>query len=97
MSKTDKTQPWWVRIIQHKPKESHDHRNGVCDLPKEPTRPEHVRWKAGSCYWNYSTEMLYGGDSGCGCQMCTNQFGRKLDNRKKRRSKRKEINDQLPE
>lgn len=34
MSKTDKTHPYWVQIRQNSKfqVESHDHRNGICDL-----------------------------------------------------------------
>lgn len=50
MSKTDKTQPWEVKLRQNPQMrvEDHDHRKGYCDMVDGVIK-EHVRWY-GSTY-----------------------------------------------
>lgn len=83
MSRTDKTKPWWVRVRDHHPQVVHNHVDGACDLPDDfrealnNFRGCHIRdWKLtypGNCCW------------GCGCDLCTDQEGRKAKRRKERR------------
>jgi hypothetical protein len=51
MSKTDKTRPWWVQLVDAPGvscKPVHDHRFGPCTLPRQAT-PERAR--RGGCRW----------------------------------------------
>lgn len=65
MSKTDKTAPFHVKLRRGDltTVEYHDHRNGVCDLEKDPDR---VRFAVGACYRDFH----YTGVQTCCCRMC---------------------------
>jgi hypothetical protein len=91
VSRTDKTKPWRIRVMEHRPWANHDHTNGVCDLPDRfednaygGRGPEaaHCRWSD----WNicYKGTCCYG----CGCPMCTDQAGRKAKRRRERHQAR---------
>jgi hypothetical protein len=85
MSKTDKTKPWDLRILEHAPRQQHDHRDGVCDLPDLRSRAD-VGWRGnGHCYWSegsilYSDQCCYG----CGCRICTGYYTRRQERRRER-------------
>lgn len=85
MSRTDKTKPWAVRVMEHRPWADHDHRYGVCDLPehyRDNLDYGHCRWSD----WNICRKgtCCYG----CGCRMCTDQLGRKAKRRRERHQAR---------
>ncbi len=87
MSKTDKTKPWRIRVMEHQPWANHDHSDGICDLPEQwkdnsyrstESGADHCRWSD----WNicYKGSCCYG----CGCHMCTGQAWRKAKRRRSR-------------
>jgi hypothetical protein len=88
VSRTDKTKPWLVRVAEHQPWANHDHSNGICDLPENPRDgnnwavPFACRWSD----WNLCRKgtCCYG----CGCRMCTNYEGRRIDRRRSRHQAR---------
>lgn len=90
MSRTFKTDPFWVKL-QHPertgihPREVHDHRDGKCNLPTLD-RASCIRW-AGvhDCRW----EWKYSGVNECGCRMCTNYWQRRWDRRRVRNHERR--------
>lgn len=81
MSKTDKTRPWRVRAQEAGLKAVHDHRDGTCDLPTDPSK-DWGRWDG--CHWTEGHSFYYGRDGGCGCPMCHGQY----ENRRERRRDR---------
>lgn len=55
MSRTDKTRPWWVQLVDAPGRTcmpAHDHRFGECTLPAEAA-PERapLRNRPGRCHW----------------------------------------------
>lgn len=51
MSKTDAHDPYWVQGIWQA---IHDHRNGICNLPKKPANWQEAQrslYSFGDCYW----------------------------------------------
>lgn len=89
MSDTDKTKPWRIRVMEHRPWANHDHSDGICDLPATygenayygtASGATHCRWSD----WNlvYKNCCCYG----CGCSLCTDQAGRKRKRRRERHS-----------
>lgn len=92
MSKTDKTKPFWVQIMNREiaVSEYHDHINGVCEIKGQKPSRDHVDWKRGECHFTWEYD---GKNVGCGCKMCTMQFERKQDNRRTRRAKKKVIRE----
>jgi hypothetical protein len=87
VSRTDKTKPWRVRVMEHRPWANHDHSDGVCDLPEHYKDNQyaggtHCRWSD----WNlcYKGNCCYG----CGCHLCTDQPGRKAKRRRERHQAR---------
>lgn len=65
MSKTDKTKPFWVKMKDGDLawRESHDHREGPCDLPNE----------IDADYWHNTRcryEWVFDGTHVCCCPMC---------------------------
>jgi hypothetical protein len=81
LSKTDKTRPWRVRAQEAGLKEQHNHRNGVCDLPADPSKG----WgRFSGCHYTESHAFYYGPGGGCGCPMCSGQY----ENRQERRRDR---------
>ncbi|MFI5842665.1 hypothetical protein ACIA8K_23445 [Catenuloplanes sp. NPDC051500] len=62
MSRTDKTQPWWVQIadapmVACRP--VHDHRFGECTLPAEITRETTLfGGRREGCYWGLTDSFV---------------------------------------
>lgn len=92
MSRTDKTRPLWVRMMDNKDfkigaVETHNHVKGYCDLPaKNPKAIEEHYDKLmsheslsyrESCHYSFS----YQGVGMCGCTICTAQAQRKQERR----------------
>ncbi len=80
MSRTDKTKPWRVRVMEHNPKAVHEHRDGVCDLPESALED----WTYLGCHWSNDTSSW----SCCvrgGCSCCTGRNYSVPANRKDRR------------
>lgn len=96
MSKTDKTTPYWVRLLRRDVpvQEVHDHENGPCDLPPKPEHREHVGYRGrGHCHWDYTYSD--GVNHFCGCPMCTGKHERKAERRKRRHGKKRDVNERL--
>jgi hypothetical protein len=89
MSRTDKTDPWWVRRAETPLSATAVHRHfaGDCDLP-EVTRADPGRT---ACYWAPGPHLLYGRGRGCGCRICTDFYAR----RDERRSNRHESSSEM--
>lgn len=72
MSKTDKTNPWYVK--QHYEhsyiEEKHDHRFGPCDLPPRPTEKDTLSWQQTGCFWYPSFDYYRSRWAKCPCYMC---------------------------
>lgn len=89
MSRTDKTRPLWVKVLDH-PRwlvEVHDHTSGQdCDLPVTPV----WGWAEGRpstrCHWDQSAASFDHPEHRCGCPFCAD----KPDRRRKRRRERAE-------
>lgn len=84
MSKTFKTRPWDVRLLDKREtkvgiEEQHDHTKGYCDIPErtpQALRAQHESPDfAGSRSCTFS--FRYKGVGICGCPLCTGQFNRK--------------------
>lgn len=64
MSKTDKTRPWRVKMMEH-PREIHDHRNGKCEIADGTSTggwtPE------GQCHFDAD---WWRPEFRCGCKLC---------------------------
>lgn len=95
MSRTDKTRPLNVRMLDAKDikigvHEYHNHVKGYCDLP--PRDPKAIEEQHNeivqnddrsfrqSCHYDFA----YKGSNMCGCKMCTGQDWRKEERRAKR-------------
>jgi len=100
MSKTKKTRPLYVRMADHTDNgveyaEHHDHSGDKeCDLapsPVEAFKNWYLTHERGNCYY----EFKFVGKNICGCPICTDKDGRKMDNRRKRHEKSKEVAVQL--
>lgn len=94
MARTDKTDPFWVKtwtgaLAQ---RESHDHTDGVCDLPA--TIGEHYdqlgRSRGTKCDW----EFVYTGTNTCGCWLCRGHTVQ--DRRRERRNDAQELREVAP-
>lgn len=81
VSKTDKTRPWRVRAQEAGLKAVHDHTDGVCDLPADPSK-DWGSWRG--CHWTESHAFYYGRDRGCGCPLCSQQDWRRQERRRDR-------------
>lgn len=67
MSKTDKTKPWWVKVIES-PVEVHDHANGQCEIAGKRPSPETIGGRRrGKCY--FDTDW-WRPEFRCGCELC---------------------------
>lgn len=87
MSKTDKTKPFWVKLMHGDlaSEEVHDHRDGVCDMP--PVE-EAVRWVPGQrCYRTF----VYTGTQTCCCPMCRESGWWDIPPRKRQRIESKRM------
>lgn len=87
MSRTFKTDPYWVKLRHPErsgihPVARHDHSDTPCNLPSSPTESTYV---FGDCYW----EWHYTGVNECGCRMCTNYWQRRWDRRRARNYERR--------
>ncbi|HWS33010.1 MAG TPA: hypothetical protein VN408_09740 [Actinoplanes sp.] len=62
MSRTDKTRPWWVQMVDA-PMEAcrpvHDHRFGPCTLPSEITAASVSLTTRPGCYWGGTWSYWY--------------------------------------
>lgn len=89
MSRTDKTDPLWVRLREHDPIAVHDHTRGACDLPPAPTREE----PATRCRWERPEAVLFrhGCCSGCQRRGCTAQWREYTRSANRRRRHRDRI------
>lgn len=93
MSKTDKTKPWAIRVMEHQPWANHDHRDGICDLP------EHFRDNAyyttesgaGHCRWSDWNVCYDGCCNGCGCRVCSGYYTRRAERRRSRHVTRRQM------
>lgn len=89
MSRTDKTQPYWVKILESKQnrQEWHCHENGVCDIDAV-VGPESLSWRrvdgGWKCHYDASTALMYSGYGRCGCPMCSGQYERRQERRQSR-------------
>lgn len=107
MSKTDKTRPWEVRVMDPKDitigkTEHHDHTKGYCDLPANNVKAV-LEAKATAqamgltqhqtCYYSFS----YRGVDICGCNMCTGALSRKEERRANRHQAKAQISTQIKE
>lgn len=81
MSRTYKTNPFWVRMRRGhiRTEEMHDHSNGVCDLPAEINKD----WWL-SCR-NCNHHFLYTGKGLCACPMCHEPTSRHIREARERR------------
>jgi hypothetical protein len=81
MSRTDVHRPGWVKErdphLRHLFREHHNHATGPCDLQDYLTGQG---WTRTRCYLAYTG----GRNIFCGCQLCTEQHGRKLARRQER-------------
>lgn len=80
MSRTIKTNPWWVRMAASPTLsiEVHDHADGICDLAEHGPGDF---WRRGQCHLDPSSLMLYGPNSGCGCPMCSEHDWHRIQRR----------------
>ncbi|MCP2256186.1 hypothetical protein LY13_004971 [Prauserella aidingensis] len=95
MSRTDKTQPFRLRLWDGSLRRVaiHDHRDGVCDLPA--TLKADLAHFAdsggsvarGSCFW----ELHYTGTRPCGCPLCHESDLFRADRRASRQRSRREL------
>lgn len=88
MSKTDKTKPFYLKLAHGDLawKESHDHTDGLCDLP--PVENTDSYWKHDtSCYRTF----VYTGIHACCCHRCHSSDEYMLRPGKRQRLKGKRI------
>ena len=73
MSKTDKTDPFWVKLMRGDlaSEEVHDHRDGVCDMPSDADAYHWAAWQRPRCYRSF----VYTGVHVCCCAMCHGNGG----------------------
>lgn len=101
LSKTDKTRPLAVRMMDPKDTaagitESHNHEKGYCDLPERNYKAIEERHRQiaadeypvpykDRCSYNFA----YKGVNICGCTICSAQFSRREERRKIRHESKK--------
>ncbi|WP_284976293.1 hypothetical protein [Arthrobacter sp. efr-133-TYG-104] len=99
MSRTEKTQPFRIRLWDgtlHR-LAVHDHRDGICDLPTTIQGDlEQVEDKDGlmarwSCHW----EFQYTGTNTCCCPLCHNADGLRDERRAERHRNRRDLAELL--
>jgi len=73
MSKTDKTAPFWVKLMRGdlETEELHDHTDGPCDLPDRTMKDAWTRPHKTRCY----RVFVYSGVHVCCCRMCHGDYG----------------------
>jgi hypothetical protein len=75
MSRTDKTNPYFVKWF-YEPlylEEQHNHENHECNLPPKPTvkeAREKIGWTSDDCQWYPSFVFMRSKDARCSCYMC---------------------------
>lgn len=99
MSRTDKTQPFQIRLWDGTLHRTavHNHADGICDLPH--TLAETLaQYDAGggfcppgACFWVFQ----YTGIKTCGCGLCRDSAGLRAERRNERHRVRRELNDAL--
>lgn len=84
MSKTFKTRPWGVRILDKREnkigvEEQHNHVKGFCDMPERTPQALKAQHESDDFRWGKSCtfSFRYKGVGICGCAMCTGHFNRK--------------------
>jgi hypothetical protein len=88
MSRTKKTDPYWVLLNDPKGhglsvSEVHDHSKGDCDLPANARDQVTCGgWKHTRCFYIEDSD---GRSHFCGCDLCTAQSWRKINNKAERR------------
>ena len=84
MSRTDKTNPWNIRLKNAGClfQESHDHTRGLCDLL--PRNHKDSADQTRNCYYTAATQAWYKLKI-CGCTLCKGGFSNPEKNRKSRR------------
>ena len=99
MSRTEKTQPFRVRLWDgtlHRVA-VHDHRDGICDLPAtvhedlEQVEDTVGSMARGSCHW----EFQYTGTRTCCCPLCHDADGLRDERRADRHRNRRELAELL--
>lgn len=101
MSRTDKTQPFRVRLWDGTLRRVaiHDHRNGICDLPANLAEDiaqidgAGGRYPAGACRW----EFTWSGTASCSCEICHASSGLRAERRADRHAVRRELRDLIKE
>lgn len=100
MSKTDKTDPYWVKAASGKQgvayKASHDHSRGPCDLPADHRKGLRAGWGKTRCHWT-ETLSFWMTEQQCGCPMCTGRDERRIERRRSRHNARKVLRTQYPD
>lgn len=99
MSRTDKTQPFRVRLWDGTLRRIavHDHRNGICDLPDDlaadikQIEGASGRFPADSCRW----EFAWTGTSPCCCWLCHDSTGHRAERRADRHATKRELRNAL--
>ncbi|MCA4132659.1 hypothetical protein [Arthrobacter sp. M4] len=95
MSRTDKTQPFRVRLWDGTLRRVavHDHRDGICDLPANVQEDRRQVVTNGgflpnrSCHW----EFQYTGSKTCCCSVCHDGDGLRHERRAERHRNRREL------
>jgi hypothetical protein len=74
MSRTDKTNPYFVKWYYEALylEENHDHRYHACNLPPKPLIREarEIKWNTDDCHWYPSPTFMRSTDARCSCYMC---------------------------
>jgi hypothetical protein len=110
VSRTDKTKPHKVRVLEHHPWAEHFHDEGFCDLPPSPLAPNgtinyrvHVRpdgssYRTLGCYWsdwNVAGRTCCSG--GCSGRNCPCRAWRAPERRRRRAAGKREARRELME
>jgi hypothetical protein len=84
MSKTDKTAPFWVKMMRGDiaSAEVHDHADGICDMPDRTARP------GGTSVRGCRRVFVYTGTNVCCCAMCHGNWGVRPGKRRRIESRR---------
>lgn len=93
MSKTDKTAPYWVKMM-YEPRfltEVHDHRFHDCNLPSRPATAKDIQWHGGKdrpCFWYVDHSFWRSRWGKCPCWMCHGSWWDELKQSERRKAKR---------
>lgn len=68
-----------------------------CDLPADPWAKDDREFQYSMCHYTYTWSWINSGDARCGCPMCSDSVGRKLERRKDRRMAQAEVRKYHPE